>query len=66
MVPMNTDDYVVNIGSNIGELAIVIANKGPNLICIEGDSKNIEALKENTSPFNCDVLQTFIWKENEK
>tara|TARA_Y100001978_G_scaffold131487_1_gene117610 strand:- start:844 stop:1650 length:807 start_codon:yes stop_codon:yes gene_type:complete len=65
-VPLHKDSYVINVGSNIGELAILIANRGPNVICIEGDCRNIEALRENTNTFGCEVIKSIIWEKNEK
>jgi FkbM family methyltransferase len=63
-VSISPDDCVINIGANIGEVAVCLEWRGAKVLAIEPDSHVLPALKANADGRNIWVEPVAAWKQD--
>ena len=61
---LHPGDQVIDIGSNVGDFALIAAEQGARVLCIDGDPVVAECLKANIAPYPDLVADcAILWKE---
>lgn len=63
-VPISPGDCVINIGANIGEVAVCLEWRGAKVLAVEPDSQVLPALKANADERNIWVEPVAAWKQD--
>jgi FkbM family methyltransferase len=61
LVPIHPGALCVNVGANIGEVAITLAERGASVIAIEPDPNVLPALRSNASGCTIEVVPVAAW-----
>lgn len=63
-VPILAGDFVINVGANIGEVAITLADWGASVFAIEPDPNVLPALRANAAGRPIEVVPVAAWHED--
>lgn len=64
LVPILAGDIVINVGANIGEVSVTLADWGASVLAIEPDPNVLPALRANAAGRPIEVMPVAAWHED--
>jgi hypothetical protein len=64
IIPISRDDFVVNVGANIGELAIGLSQLGVRVLAVEPDPVCLRCLERNAEG-PIEIVPFGLWKSDQ-